>query len=94
MDRDERIAYLKAIIEEKNNDLHKSLSKITELHEELADPQSDRNPGQIEDLKEALASAKEQKKFLTDVIAKYDAELKQLEGAEPISLPSPGIIYY
>ncbi len=45
-------------------------------------------------LNKALAAEEKIQKMLIDEIAKYEAELKQLEGAEPIPLPSPGNIYY
>ncbi len=93
-----RIAHLQNTIEEKNDSLVRSHNEIRELYKTLSDLQgsqsSNRNNDQIETIMKAIAIEQETKKMLKDYIAKYEAELKQLQGAEPIRLPSPGMIYY
>ena len=96
MDRDERIAYLKETITEKNDALLRSLSKMSDLNEKLSElkgpPPSDRSHDSIESLNKSIASVEESKQLLKDEIAEYKAELKQLEGGGPILLSTPGII--
>ncbi len=93
----DRITYLKNTIDEKNNYLRQCSSEIRDIYRALknlldAEP-SDKVKQENSILNNMLASAEKSEKSLAEEIAEHKAELMQLEGAEPIPLPSPGMIY-
>ncbi len=95
-EREGRITQLQNTITENNKALLRSFNEISEFSIKLLDLVDAKPSDRIEEkktlLNKALAAAEKSEKSLTNEIAKLEAELKQLQGAEPIPLPTPGKI--